>query len=346
MWRKLCCRLFCGFVLIQVFSLHGGPPPALPQLNISLSGGQVTLSWQDTNNWLQCEGVLDPFFWVNVSTPPVVAGGTNTLMVPAEDPAKFFRLVNSPYLPPPTRLTLQPEENETVNDLFYLWWDEVPVAASYNLYFAAAPGVTKDNYSLMPQGTAILGITNLFTVVNNLVAGTRYYFVVTAVSSPGESADSNEASGVFGPHASIEGEIVTQLLFGTNTTQAALPGVSVTLSNLSNPTLVSQTITDPDGLFEFDAQPAGAYQLCWSARGFIAGCYSNVIILSNSPVDLGVILITPLSNATNGLVWGQVLLQDGSPAVLQDPFYQINLAMVPVSGCKFAVLLVGFGPIT
>jgi hypothetical protein len=318
-------RLACVFVLGSIIQLRGAPPP---QVGFSSSSGQITLTWVGSDNWLQSADFLDAYSWMNVPNAPILNGGTNAVTLPTTQPVQFFRLVASPFLPPPTRLSLEAAEDGAGNNLFYLWWDEVPGAVSYNLYYAAAPGVTKDNYASLPQGATVQGITGPFTVVSNLLAGRHYYFVVTAVSILGESADSNEATGVFGPRASISGEVDTALVFGTNVIQVPLAGVSVTLSNLNDPTFVAQRSTDPDGLFQFDDQPGGSYQLCWSAHGFASGCYSNVIALSNSPVDVGLLLIAPVTNAASGLVWGQVRLQDGSPAVFQDSFYQINLSPI------------------
>lgn len=67
-----------------------------------------------------------------------------------------------------------------------LRWDPVPGAVAYNVYFADAPGVTKEN------GTRIANAANPITI-RDLERGRRYYFVVTAVDAAGrESAESEE----------------------------------------------------------------------------------------------------------------------------------------------------------
>jgi hypothetical protein len=305
-------------VLSGICRLYGVPPS---QLNISQAGEEVTLSWQDTNDWLQSSSTLNPAVWVNVCpTAAVAAGGTNSFAGPADQPAMFYRLIYSPFLPPPAELGLEPFEDVLGDDYFNLWWDAVPGAVSYNLYYAADPSVTKDNYSSLSQGGAIFGITTLNEPVGGLVDGTHYYFVATAVSPSGESADSDEVTGVFGPEGSISGQVFTELDFGTNEVQVPLGGVSVTVSNLADPTLFSQTTTDPDGNFEFIEQPAGSYQLCWYGGGFGAGCCTNVLVVSNCPIVVSIPL-TPPSNT----VYGQVYLQDGTLPLLTDPFFQIDL---------------------
>jgi hypothetical protein len=54
MMSKSFSRLFFVLVVSQALQLRGAPP----QLAISQSGGLVTLSWQDTNNWLQSAAAL------------------------------------------------------------------------------------------------------------------------------------------------------------------------------------------------------------------------------------------------------------------------------------------------
>jgi hypothetical protein len=67
-----------------------------------------------------------------------------------------------------------------------LGWDPVPGAVAYNVYFGAAPGVTKEN------GTRIPNAANPITI-RDLERGRRYHFVVTAVDAAGrESAASEE----------------------------------------------------------------------------------------------------------------------------------------------------------
>ncbi len=65
-------------------------------------------------------------------------------------------------------------------------WTDVGNAVSYNIYWSTTPGVT------ISSGTKITGATNPY-VHTGLVAGTTYYYVVTAVNSAGESVASAEA---------------------------------------------------------------------------------------------------------------------------------------------------------
>lgn len=66
-------------------------------------------------------------------------------------------------------------------------WTGVADATSYNIYWSTTPGVTKAN------GNQILNAASPYLHVG-LSSGTTYYYVVTAVNSVGESAESNQAS--------------------------------------------------------------------------------------------------------------------------------------------------------
>ena len=69
-----------------------------------------------------------------------------------------------------------------------LAWDDAPDATSYNVYWSASPGVTRQN------GNKISGIKNPATTIKGLRPGATYYFVVTAVKGAAESRESEELS--------------------------------------------------------------------------------------------------------------------------------------------------------
>jgi len=68
-----------------------------------------------------------------------------------------------------------------------LQWNNVPDAASYNVYWSRFPGVTKHN------GQKIANVKSPHTL-KDLLPGKTYYLVVTAVSKSGESSVSEEIS--------------------------------------------------------------------------------------------------------------------------------------------------------
>jgi hypothetical protein len=70
-------------------------------------------------------------------------------------------------------------------------WNPVLGATSYNIYYASSPGVTKTNYSTLPNGNKVTGATSPQTVTG-LTNGIPYYFVVTAENEEVESGESLE----------------------------------------------------------------------------------------------------------------------------------------------------------
>lgn len=70
-----------------------------------------------------------------------------------------------------------------------LSWDAVPGAESYNVYWSTQPGVTT------VTGTKVTTSTNHFEHIGLFISQT-YFYVVTAVSSAGESSASEQAATV------------------------------------------------------------------------------------------------------------------------------------------------------
>jgi fibronectin type 3 domain-containing protein len=81
-------------------------------------------------------------------------------------------------------------DNQETQDVT-LAWDNVPNAASYNIYWSDKPGVTRQN------GTKIADVQNPYKM-KGLKKGKKYYFVVTAVNASGESQASAEFSFTVG----------------------------------------------------------------------------------------------------------------------------------------------------
>ncbi len=70
-------------------------------------------------------------------------------------------------------------------------WTAVTGATSYNIYHSTSPNVKKGTGTKVPGANSPHGVTGL-------VIGTKYYFVVTAVDTVGESAESIEVSATPG----------------------------------------------------------------------------------------------------------------------------------------------------
>jgi len=138
-------------------------------------------------------------------------------------------------------------------------WSPVAGATSYNLYYSTTTGVTK------VTGTKIPGVTSP-KVVDSLVRGVPYYFVVTAENADGESVDSTQVTAT--PVAPVPQYAQTDLegawnaqviLFGANPgwyryTALVNSAGNVTIANpsfssgLTIPTVPAWTITPGTGL--------------------------------------------------------------------------------------------------
>jgi hypothetical protein len=88
----------------------------------------------------------------------------------------------------PSGLTAIPTDDATI----YLQWPLTSGAATYNVYYAQAKGVSPNGASVTKAPDTIS--TNFYSV-KTLKDGTPYFFIVTAVNATGqESAPSNEVS--------------------------------------------------------------------------------------------------------------------------------------------------------
>jgi fibronectin type 3 domain-containing protein len=110
-----------------------------------------------------------------------------------------------------------------------LSWDQVPGAASYNVFMATSPGVTALN------SFKISNVSNPITITD-LEPGTTYYFVVSVEDDSGASRQSKEVSyTVTDAAGSIDfGDILSQSKpEGKSVPSEAAPAASATESNLA-----------------------------------------------------------------------------------------------------------------
>ncbi|HAB18011.1 MAG TPA: hypothetical protein PLX89_01345 [Verrucomicrobiota bacterium] len=135
--------------------------------------------------------------------------------------------------------------------------------------------------------------------------------------------------GIYLPRETIQGSVFVEVQTGTAISRFALPDVNLNLTNLADATIRSATLSDDRGQFSFPLQPAGSYDLCWTAAGFLSGCYTSApIVISNIPLVLDPIILTVLTNSSEGMVYGKVTFTDGSPVVQQDGFFGIDVRPV------------------
>jgi fibronectin type 3 domain-containing protein len=216
----------------------GNNPPAAPPAPTGVSAvagnAQVTVSWSAVSGatsynvyWSTSAGVTKASGTkVAGATNPYVHGGCSNgtayhyvvTAVNANGESAESAEVNATPVPPapaaPAGVSATPGDAQVT-----VAWGAVSGAASYNLYWATTPGVTKAN------GTKIAGATSPY-VHGSRTNGTTYYYVVTAVNAGGESASSAQVSAV--ASATPAPAAPTGLVATANDKQVALSWTAVT----------------------------------------------------------------------------------------------------------------------
>ena len=156
-----------------------------------------------------------------------------------------------------------------------LSWDEVPGAASYNVYMATSPGVTALNSFKIPD------VSNPITITD-LEPGTTYYFIVTVENDSGASRQSKEVSyTVSNTEGLIEfGSILTQ----SKPQEKSIAADEVPAASISG----AKTTTKPgsaestDVTLSWDNVPnADSYNIYWRDKPGVTR--QNGIKITNAP---------------------------------------------------------------
>lgn len=100
---------------------------------------------------------------------------------------------------PPSGVSIEAITNDGVD----ISWEPVRGATSYNLYYATSPGVTKSNYSSLPDGTRLSDVSSIQSI-GGLTLGEDYYFVVTAENVYDEGNESSEIVARIGPNLTYD----------------------------------------------------------------------------------------------------------------------------------------------
>ncbi len=194
------------------------PPSAPTGVTATPGNGQITLAWTAVPSatsyniyWSTATGVT-PTNGTKITSAtnpyvhlPLAVGITYYYVVTAVNSAgesatsTQASAVPQPYTP--TNVTAT-----TGNGQITLAWTAAPGATSYNIYWSTTTGVTPTN------GTKIPGATNPY-IHTPLTIGITYYYVVTAVSTAGESAASTQVSAV--PQPSTPTNVTATPVVGT-----------------------------------------------------------------------------------------------------------------------------------
>ena len=160
------------------------------------------------------DGLIMSYAWTQSNGPAVTLSGANTsepsftapqvddsrtltfvLTVTDDDDATAVDDVNVevfPLMTPPQNVQAEAEP-----DVIILTWDEVPGAASYDIYHARESfGSTPDleNYKTLLDGTLVTGQTSNRYELDTPPVAQNYYFVITAIRDKDESDPSAEVS--------------------------------------------------------------------------------------------------------------------------------------------------------
>ena len=144
-------------------------------------------------------------------------------------------------------------------------WNAVSGATSYNIYWSTTSGVTKST------GTKISNVTSPYTLTG-LTNGTPYYYVVTAVNSYGESAESSQASAT--PSGSPATAQTWILNFGDGPCNQGQETATVVVEPFTNSGTFSETSSSP-GLWVWDPSCGCKYRLL----------FISASVAHNSPGD-------------------------------------------------------------
>ena len=168
-------------------------------------------------------------------------------------------------------------------------WPAVSGAASYNVYWSTASGVTTTS------GTKIAGASSPY-VKTGLSAGTTYYFIVTANNSVGESAASTQTAA---------------------TTNAAPPAVPATPAGVTANGGANQVA------LSWAAVPgATSYNIFWATTSGVTTSGTRITVVSNSYVQTGLAasttyyyIVTAENAAGQSVATAQVSAATNAPAV-------------------------------
>lgn len=188
--------------------------PAAPSgVNATGGSGQVTVAWNAVAGATSYNLYWSGTSGVTTSNGTRIAGASRpAVLTGLADGATYYFLVTAvnaagesvasvqvaattlPPAPPPPTPPAAPSGVAVTggSQQVTVSWAAVAGATSYNLYWSASSGVTA------ATGTRIAGVTSPY-VHMGLMAGTSYYYVVTAVNSAGESAPSAQAAGTTSP---------------------------------------------------------------------------------------------------------------------------------------------------
>jgi hypothetical protein len=103
-----------------------------------------------------------------------------------------------------------------------------------------------------------------------------------------------------------------------------LPGIKVFLQDAATSGRRSNSaLTDLSGRFTLLSPSSGRYRICWEAEGYKSDCARDIVSVSNRPVHVSTIRITPIRDKTT-VIFGKVKMKDGSRPRRLEPLAGVN----------------------
>ena len=149
-----------------------------------------------------------------------------------------------------------------------------------------------------------------------LVVPAAAALIAVAIGLAGRSTTEAAPGGSGGE---VHGHVLADLGQGERTTGIFLPDITVYARNRKTGVESPRVTTDRKGFFIVPTQPAGTYDLCLEAAGWVSACPQTFSIGSRMAF-LPEAKIVPQSGALSG----RVLLQDGSPCGHEDPVFGVS----------------------
>ncbi len=122
----------------------------------------------------------------------------------------------------------------------------------------------------------------------------------------------------------VHGLVFTELAVhapGASARRIMLPDITVFLRDVNGNIASPKVTSNLDGRYFIPRRSPGTYSVCWETPGFITGCNPTSVFVVG-----GNAYATPSRVSTGeGVVFGRVLLNDGSPCRFSDPFFGVDL---------------------